>query len=425
MSSWLAGSRGRASLATFIDQAVVSASSFFSGVIVGRACSKEEFGLYNLGLGLVVFATGLHQSLISSPYTVFNPRLTGAGEATYLGSTLTHQLGLSTLAMLALALGAAVLAAGIGPEGLAPVLWALAAVMALITLREYARKLFFARLRMTSALLMDVCVAVVQIGSLLALDHLGLLTPARAFWVAGAACGAVAAAWLIEMRGAFTLRASDARRDLALNWSMGKWLLAGTLLFTAGTGLYPWLLTSFHGPAATGVLGACMGVTFLANPFFFGLRNILDPWAAHGFARGGRSEVRSVVAGAAAVALLAMGVFSTALWLFGGRVVALLYGAQYAGNDTIVRLVAVTSLVSVLGMPAYSGLLAMERSRVAFKSYLVAVVIMLTLGFWLVKSFGASGAAIGLLLSSVGSSAFRWLEFLRGTRATSAAPLRP
>ncbi len=37
----------------------------------------------------------------------------------------------------------------------------------------------------------------------------------------------------------------------------------------------------------------------------------------------------------------------------------------------------------------------------------------------------ASGAAIGLLLSSAGSSAFRWLEFLRGTRATSAAPLRP
>ena len=57
------------------DQGVSSATNFLTGVIIARACSKEELGLYMLGFSLVLFVTDLQTSLISTPYMVYAPRL--------------------------------------------------------------------------------------------------------------------------------------------------------------------------------------------------------------------------------------------------------------------------------------------------------------------------------------------------------------
>jgi len=52
------------------DQAVASATNFLTGVIIGRACTKEQFGLYMLGFSIVLFVMSLQTSLISTPYMV-------------------------------------------------------------------------------------------------------------------------------------------------------------------------------------------------------------------------------------------------------------------------------------------------------------------------------------------------------------------
>src|SRR5271156_525922 len=110
------------------DQAIVSATNFLTGVIIARSCSKAELGLYMLGFSLILLITDLQSSLISTPYMIYAPRLKGAAQALYTGSTLIHQLVFSVLTTVLLLGGALLTTAGIGPQGLAPVLWALVAV---------------------------------------------------------------------------------------------------------------------------------------------------------------------------------------------------------------------------------------------------------------------------------------------------------
>ena len=74
------------------DQAVASITNFVTGVIIARATSKEEFGLYMLGFTLIMLMTDLQTSLIATPYMVYAPRLKGTEQALYAGSTLIHQL---------------------------------------------------------------------------------------------------------------------------------------------------------------------------------------------------------------------------------------------------------------------------------------------------------------------------------------------
>jgi len=136
----------RKGLVTLADQAVVSMTNFVTGVIIGRACTKDEFGLYMLGLSIMLYVTNLQTSLILTPYMILSPRLQGDAHALYTGSTLIHQFALSALAMLWLAVGGVVLSLGMGPQGLVPVVWSLVVVIAFILLRDYARQVCFAQL---------------------------------------------------------------------------------------------------------------------------------------------------------------------------------------------------------------------------------------------------------------------------------------
>ena len=152
----------RKDMSALADQAVVSATNFFTGVIIGRTCAKEQLGLYMLGFTIVLFVTGIQQALISTPYVVYSPRLEGLAHARYTGSTLLHQLGLSGIIMMLLALIGGSLSFGIGPEGLPAVCRSLSISIAFIMFRQYIRYVCFAGMRMLTALSLDVCTSILD-----------------------------------------------------------------------------------------------------------------------------------------------------------------------------------------------------------------------------------------------------------------------
>jgi O-antigen/teichoic acid export membrane protein len=266
---------------------------------------------------------------------------------------------------------------------------------------------------MKTALLLDCCVFIIQIGGLLALAYLGVLSANRAYLVGGGACGIGALSWLAWTRKAFALRPAEVISHLGRNWSLGKWVCAGSIVFAIGVLLYPWILTGFHGTAATAVFSACMGVVSLSNPFILGMSNILGPKASHAYALGGGKEVRFFVFKATALLAAPVGLFCLAAGLFGDQFVVLMYGSKYAGHGVLVWALALGVLAWVLTIPIGFGLCAMERPDVNFKVNLISFGAMLTLGLWLVKSFGPLGVAYGLLIGHIGASTARYIIFAR------------
>ena len=395
------------------NQAVASATNFLTGVIIGRACTKEQFGLYMLGFSIVLFIVDLQTSLISTPYMVYSPHLKGSARAQYTGSTLIHQGALSGLAILALAVGGVVLSLGVGPQGLTPVVWVLAAVITFIMLREHVRKVCFASLQMKTALIFDSCVAFVQISGLLLLTYLGVLSASMAYWVVGLACGLATVGWLIRMRKTFVLRIKQAISDFRRIWSFGKWIFACCLIWVLSVNLYLWILLAFHGIASTGLWAACFGVAAIGNPLLIGVRNFLGPKIVHSYAEGGALGLRRFVFKACAVFSLMITPFCVLLLVFGGSLVVIIYGNKYTGNGLVVSILALNLLVSTFAFSFSRALFAIERADVEFAVNFVALFVLLTLGLWLVKAFGPIGAACGLLAGNTASTAVRYLLFSR------------
>jgi O-antigen/teichoic acid export membrane protein len=402
------------------DQAVVSAANFSINVIIGRSCTQEEFGLYMLGFSILLILLPMQTSLILGPYSVFCPRLKGIELCHYTGSTLIHQVALSGLLAIALAAAGGVLSFGIGPQGLAAIVWTLAVTITLVMFREYARQVSMAHLSLKAVLILDIGVAIFQVICLLTLAHLGILSATKAFWVTGTACGLAGLGWVIYQRRDFTLKLGLAVADFWRNWSFGKWLLGARLVHLGSNQLYPWLLVFFYGTAATGVLAACTWTIYLANPFLLGMSNYLGPKTAHAFASAGAPEVRRIVIQNSLIFLAVMGPFCAVMLVFGDQILGLLYGPKYSGHGLLVGVLALSQLALALTLPTNAGLAAIERPDVGLKSSLVALGSMLTLGLCLVKWLGPLGVGFGLLAGNLAISTFRWVVFNRECPATAA-----
>ncbi len=400
------------------DQAAASATNFVTGIIIARACSKEELGLYMLGFSLILLLTDFQTSLITTPYMVYAPRLKGHAHALYTGSTLIHQLAFCLITMIGVICGAVVVSKGFGPRGLGPVLWALALVIALIMLREHARRVSFARLELRTAFLFDISIAVGQVGGLLLLARFGWLSASRAYWVIGLVCGIAVLGWLWSDRGFYDPRLKQSLVDLKKNWILGKWVFASGLVWAVSMNLYPWILTIFHGVASTGVWAACLGVVSVGNPVLIGIQNLVGPKIAHAYAEKGPTALRGLLLKIAVITAIPMMLLCAAMFIWGGRLLILLYGRQYAGNAMVVTILALNLLVTAAAFCLSRALFAIDRANVDFLVNFAALLMMVTFGLWLVRADGPFGAALGLLAANFVSSAIRAGAFLKLTRRT-------
>lgn len=410
---------------TLGDQAVASVTNFATTVIIGRMCMKEELGLYMLGFSILLFATTLQSAIILIPYSVYYPRSKEAERVVYTGSTFAQQLLLSALTVLCLIVATAYVSYASNTKGLASVMLALTVAITFILFREYVRQISFAQLKVKATFFLDTIIAIAQIGGLLVFAYQGRLSASLAYLVSGTACCMAAGGWLITFRRKFKLQPAKITLHIRQHLSFGKWLLAGSIVYILSMQIYPWLLTGFHGTGATGILAACMGTIFLANPFMIGMGNYLGPKISHDFADGGIEKLKNTVIRSTILFAVVMGLFSILMLIFGGQIIAMVYGKQYSGTGAIVGVLALSQLASALTFPLNYGLLAMGRPDVGFKSYLIALLAMLAVGVWLVKAFGPFGASCGLLAGNSVASLFRWMSFRREINSAALPEEKP
>ena len=364
-SSWrrrLSGMVVRPGTLALIDQGVVSLTNFLTGLLIGRICTSEEFGLYALGFTIISAAMNLQEALVSTPYTIFSPRLKGRDLRQFTGSTLLHQLTLSCVAMILLGGAAVVLSLGVGPDGLASVVGALILSIVFILLWAHLRRVCLAALKIRRTLLLDASVSVLQLSGLSLVAYFGLLSAPAAYWTIGGACAGATLSLLLRMRGELEMNVRRAVEHLRQDLGTGVWIFLSGFVWVISISLYPWFLAHFHGTGSTGAWAACFGIVNLFNPLFLGMQNFFSPKIAHSFARGDLAALRRSAHRSMLVFGLAMVPVCLVLVGFGGDLVALVYGAKYTGLDSVVGVLALNGLVSALSFAPSRALFTMERA---------------------------------------------------------------
>ncbi|MEM7166544.1 MAG: hypothetical protein AAF581_13845 [Planctomycetota bacterium] len=407
---------------SIVDQCLASATNFLTGMLIARAAGVEEFGLYFLGFTTVWIVLELQSALVTTPYLVFAPRLSGSEATRYAGSIRTHQLGLSVVGAALAGFGAllASIATGWLPDGVGAVFLALIVALPCLMLRDFARRVCFARKRMATALLIDGGVFMIQILGLAVLASNETLNATSAYCVIAVATLLPAVAWLYSERASFS--PGPWRDDLRRNLQLGGWVFASGLLWAVSSNIYPWLVAGTKGSAAAGIWGACMQLLAIANIPMLGTQNFLGPKLATLYAEEGVASLRRLALRSSALFGAAVFFVATVLWLFADLILRLVYGEEFQGNADVVLLLVLNLATVAAAFPLSRGLFALERARADFLVNLVPVTLLFAAGIPLIHSHGVVGGAVGLFLSGGAALVVRLLVFAAVSR--SQAPHR-
>lgn len=409
-------------LLALADQAVISLTNFSTGLILGRVAGKTELGLYALAGTLLAIGAETAGALTVTPYTVFAPRLAGTARQRYLGSMLLQQVALLGVMAAAMLLAAAVAGLYHGGDAGGRAAVTGGAVMVFFGMAEFVRRACFADLRIGQALALDASAGLARMAGLALLWRAHCLTASTVYGLVADIALAIVGAWLFLYRRRVKIDRRDLLPGFRQNWTFGKWVLSSNVLWTASVYLYPWLLTAFHGAAVTGAWAACAAIVAAGNPVFGGFGSYVAPKIANLFAQGGIAAMRRYVYRSSGWMAAVLAPLVVALWFGGGAILVKTYGPAYAGNATVIALLALNLLFTSFTYPFSRGLFTLQAARADMLINVVALVLLFTVGMAAIKTHAAAGAAAAMLLSTVVAATIRVAAFERAARAAQPVP---
>lgn len=397
---------------TFADQAVVSGSSFLCGVIVARFTSKEQFGLYGLGMTLVMIAAELQSAIVSTPQTVFGPKYNGERNRQFQGSMLVKLLLLATVNAALLSIGS-LNAKLLGKPDLSHVMAALAVGVTAMHLWTFSRVAFFAHLRPGGALLVDTISCLCQLAALWYLKQNNMLSAWTAWGVISLMALAPSLGFLVYWKPKMHFSFAGAKEDFRITWHQTRWILASSILWVGGMHLYPWVIEVVAERSEVAVWTACFAVAAIGNPLMYGVMNMLGPQIAHRHAALPISQFQMYAWRATAAFVGVMAIFALSVTVLANWLMTHIYGAEYGGHTLIVALLAFGLVARVPGFVASRGLFVLQRADLELANNIAPLVVLLVLGVLLTHRMGAAGAALSLLIAQVIGSASRMVCFAK------------
>ena len=382
----------------FLDQAVVSGSSFLVMLLLVPYLGLEVYGAFAMVLTVALFVVGLQQALVSHPMMSIGPKQGTAGREEYYGAVLVQEAVFTVLCVLGTLLAHTMLRAIWKDDALEGTMWSVTGMVAARQAYVFLRSYFFATGRLRRALAGDLIASAGPLLALPLLHRAGLLDLPAVFWTASASFGA---AVLCGLAGFERVRFRPAAilANVRRSWSFARWLgvmavfqwfSANAFLLAAGTIL---------GGGAVGAVKAAHNVVGVLHLGFIALENFVPVDAARVYATAGLramvGHLRRVFTAGLAVTVAAAAV----LFLGADPLLRALYHREV--NAWMVEalrgfavLYVLTFAITVLNI----AFRAVEDSRRLALCHILVALPILFAAEPTVTTFGFTGAVVGMVL---------------------------
>ncbi|MDQ1398686.1 MAG: hypothetical protein QOK20_618 [Acidimicrobiaceae bacterium] len=386
---------------TFCDQGVSSASNFIVGLAVARLAGPAEFGAYMLTYTLWLVIVGCHRSIVTEPIIV---NTAGRDDPETLSHGVSAELLLGA-SVSAIALVGGLTALAFGARVATPML-AMAPWFAALLVQDYWRAMAFKQRRPGLALVNDSMFAAVQV------------LAAGTFWLIGwRSVGSMITAWgLGATAGALlgliwfpaSARPRAGRQLVKRLWPLSRWMLAEFVTGFTADQAYLVLVAGLLSGVAYGGFRAGFNLMGPVLVILLAGGNVGLPEAA---ARTKSDDPDDLPRYARRMSLLAtagIAAYGVVVAVAGGRLLRLLYGAQFGRYGLLATLAAVQYVIYALVFGQGIALKAAGRMRRLWRIRALIAVLSLTSVFALVRLLGTNGAGWGGVATAVYYTAGIW-----------------
>lgn len=381
----------RAYLLAVVDQGLVSASNFITGILVAKAVVPAEFGQYTLLFAVIMALAGVHNALIYAPMRVNKP----ARDVTdYFRVQVSLQWLLSGILVLVSA--PVMLMANVPATSVA--IFALCLI--LIQTQETGRVIYQVRYDAARLLLLDGVVHGVRLTLLILLSQIGSLNAAGALAViALASTIAVLVVW--RDRLVTKPRLTAIRRVVADNWQYGRWILLEGVVSTFSVQIYLFLVALVLGSAAAGTYGALVNLANVVNVVTVGVMGMAIPRARAILKNSGAKAWRGWLLRLGMLLLAASTLALSIMTWFSDEILATLYTPYYAQYSYLMPILAVSYALMAVNTVMSAACYTSGRQQLGFYAKLVSLLVVVVGGYPLLRYSGLQGAMIGMLLTQM------------------------
>jgi O-antigen/teichoic acid export membrane protein len=402
-------------------QAMLSASSFFVGLLLVRRTSDAEYGYYVLILATISLVTSLQGSFIGPPMIIRVTKSTHEERANLIGGLLRDQARLlPVLALLPVIFGAFLQIRGDLGFLLALTLFAGTAATITSLRRNFLRSVLFAYRRPNDVLGSDALYCVLLV----------LGAYAATFTPLPAATAALTMAFA-SMLGSYMLSKTLWRVE---SWNpkaplgmlreiapLGAWSAFGSVshwLFSQG---YNYFVAGTLGVTAVAALAATRLLVMPVNLLSTGVAGLMLPIVSNWMHHHSPPKVfmRLTLASLGLAALAAC--YLLVMWLMRGWIFDDILNKQLPDRDLLLELWCVISIVMLCRDQLLHFLVARAKFRLTSSVTLISAVISISSSLIAMHYIGAPGALVGLLFGELFNVAGIIVFSLRDTRSKVSA----
>jgi O-antigen/teichoic acid export membrane protein len=377
-----------------LDQGLASGVNFFTLVLVARALTPRDFGYFVLAFTMLQSAGRLQAALIAGAHNVLGVRRRGTDYVRYTSTILALE-GVFTGGAVVVVLVATGIAAAFG---FTQTVVFIAAMPALVSwqLQDLTRRILYTERRLRGAFTNDL-VTYGGLACLLALlARADALSAERAMYALAAAfsVGALIGLWQLRTSYAATYDATSARET----WTFGKWLGAAEASYWFSSQFYVYLAGAVLSSAASGVLKAgqtLLGPIVVFQTFY---TNFLPVKFAHGDPRENLPLTRVMRTSYRVIVPITVA-YCALVAAAAGPLLRLVYGTEFAGAVTVVRLFALYYVILALSLVITAALTARELTRDIFLANAGGGLLSVGFGWILLVEWGVAGAVVGMIVS--------------------------
>lgn len=407
----MSGNTAKQGAIVLFDQGFLSIANFITGVLVARACSKEEYGTYVLAWSLLLIFSSVLRAIVQVPFTVYLPRLDKNKQDVYQGSALIHTLVLGIVFTLLIISAPAFPFMQYGQlEELVTISTILSILIIPFLLREFIRSALFARLNFFASLAANAAATTIQLAAIVTLYSTNKLQLTNAFESILASSIFATTLMLWSHRKMIVIKSKSILTDLARGWGISKWVLlnAGGLIGVSQA--FPWLLLSLVDAEAVAVYGAAMAVSTVVSPLLRAVNSYVLPRMAHGFREGDTSTLNRMLKRSILVMAVPYGAWTIIGSIYSEGIMTLLYSSEYSGYGLTVVLLLVKNMIESVSAPLTSTLLTLERPEITTKALFMGTISTLSLGPLAIMEYSVNGAAAAAIISSTIVSLYKYMK---------------
>jgi O-antigen/teichoic acid export membrane protein len=405
------------------DQGIISLTNFVAAIILGRAVSPEEFGIYAVGFLMTRFVRAIQDGLIVQPLNSLGAVLDVGKFQEYATNTGLLQIILALLSAISVASLGWVLTV-LGNDVAGPTATALWFLLLTWQLQEFIRRAFYTRNEVVKAVINTGLASAVRIGVLWWWGSQVALSGKAGLDAIG--WGAVAAILLglWQSRGYWAWRKIQLWQTFQKNWKFGGWIMGGSLANWVASELYPLLAAGLISFAAAGAYRALQNLVAPVHVLLRATDTFFTPRAAKVFHQsgfGGLSRMLKIIYLVAGVPILGLLILAT---LFPEPLLRLLYGETYVAYSGSLFLMAIYYGLWYAYWPLQTAFKAIRLTSPIFIANIAAIICMFTIGVWGIQQFDINGAVGGQALNAFVISIVLWISWRQvKQKAISGQPL--